>query len=143
VMLDGWKSKVAYQRIGKEAKIDVVGSREDILTPDKTSAFYFAGFTLALQDTDPNALPLKVGNYILGESTASRLFSRLREKESLSYGAGSVLQMSPQDKYGIFAIQASVKPENIDKAEKAAVEEFNKILKEGILEQELSAAKKG
>ncbi len=141
-MLADWKSKVPYRRIGREARIDVVGHRHDIVTPDKKNAMYLAGFTLALVDTDPDYLPLRMGNFILGEGTASRLWGRLRETESLSYQAGSILQVMPEDKYGIFVMLASTDPKNIDKADKAALEELEKIIKEGVSAADLQAARK-
>src|SRR5262249_3173605 len=57
-ILAGWKTKVAYQRIGQAAQPAVKGSRDSFLTPDKESATYAAGFTFTLKDTDPDYVPL-------------------------------------------------------------------------------------
>jgi len=142
-ILAGWKTPVAYQRIATEGNEKIPGGREDILTPDKENAIYLAAFALRMQDTEQDYQALRLGNFILGGSASSRLLDRLRQKEGLSYGAGSFVQVSALDKNGIFAMQAICNPENIDKADKAALEELYKILKGGITKDELLIAKKG
>jgi len=139
--LAGWKSDVPYQRIPEVAHT-VKGSRKDINTPDKENAIYLAGETLPMTDTDPDFPALRIGNYVLGGSPTARLFDRLRQKEGVSYGAGSKFQADPQDKYGVLMIYAICNPDNLDKADKAALDVVGSTLKDGITEKELATAKK-
>jgi zinc protease len=143
-ILDDWKSPVSFERIRYEPNLKAPAGTENILTPDKESAYYYAGYQFKLTDTAPDYLALRLGNYILGGGTDSRLFDRLRVKDGLSYGAGSSLSVSSQPEgKASFTVNASCKPENIDKADKAAREELNKILKDGVSKAELDNAIKG
>jgi zinc protease len=138
----GWKAKVPFQRITKSAVLTTRGSREDIVVPDKEGAILVAGEVLAISDTDPAYPALTLGNYILGGSGTSRLFDRLRQKEGLSYGAGSFLSASSQDKYGAFVFYAICNPKAIDEADQAAIEVVTRTLKDGVTEKELVNAQK-
>jgi len=139
--LAGWKSEVPYQRIPKVTHT-VKGTRKDINTPDKENAIYLAGETVPMSDTDPDFPALRIGNYVLGGSPTARLIDRLRQKDGISYGAGSQFQADPQDKYGALLIFAICNPKNLDKADKAALDVVGSTLKKGITETELVTAKK-
>jgi zinc protease len=138
--LGGWKSEVPYQRIPEVAHT-VKGQRKDINTPDKENAVYVAGETLPINNMDPAFPALRIGNYIMGGSPTARLFNRLRQKEGISYGAGSQLQVESQDKYGMLLIYAICNPQNLDQADKSALDEVGRTLKDGITEKELAVAK--
>ena len=140
-MLADWKAGVPYGRIAETARL-VKGGRKDIDTPDKENAIYLAGETFPLTDTDPDYPALKLGNFILGGSPTARLFDRLRQKEGISYGAGSQVRVESQDKYAQFLVFAICNPQNLDKADKAALNVVGRTLKEGITEDELVTAKK-
>jgi zinc protease len=141
--LAGWKSPVSNIRIEQVAKTDVGPSRQDIVTPDKASAVYVAGHLVAMTDTDPDYAALEIANFILGGNTlASRLGNRVRQKEGLSYGVNSHFNARIQDKYGQFIISAICNPENIDKLEKSINEEVGRFVKDGVTEAELAEAKK-
>lgn len=142
--LKSLKADVSYQRITRPARTDIAASKEVILTPDKANAFFIAGHNLGITDSDPDYAALVLGNYIFGGSTlSSRLGDRVRQKEGLSYGAVSIFSADAQDKAGRFIFYAICNPANIDKVEKASLEELERFLKDGITQAELDAAKKG
>ena len=65
---------------------------QSFATPDKPNAFFVAGFNLKIRDDDPDYPALVIGNYMLGGGFFnSRLATRLRQKDGLSYGVGSGL----------------------------------------------------
>ncbi len=138
----GWKTEIAYQRIPRKAFPNVAGSKTDIFTPDKENAVYVGGETFPLTDTAPDYPALSMGNYLLGGSSTSRLFERLRQKEGLSYGAFSQLYVDAQDPFASFSIKAICNPKAIDQADKAALDVLNQTLKDGVTEKELSDGKK-
>lgn len=140
-MFSGWKSEVAFERIARKV-IPVKGSTQNIFTPDKENAVYVAGETFPLSDTAEDYPALSVGNYLLGGSPTSRLFERLRQKEGLSYGAGSILQVESQDPFAALVMFAICNPKVIDKADKAALAVFSETLKKGVTEKELADGKK-
>src|SRR5260370_409852 len=97
-----------------------------------------------MRDTDPDYAALVLGNYVVGGGGfSSRLMDRLRQKEGWSYGAGSQIRVDAQDKVGLFLAFAMCNPDVIEKVDKAALEEINKVLKQGATAEEISAAKQG
>lgn len=138
-----WTAKVPFQRIPRMANTKVPAVKENILTPDKEGATYVAGMIFPYTDTAADYAALEVGNYILGGSFTSRLWTRLREKEGLCYGTGSRVNVDSQDPYTMFMTFAICNPENIDKVDKGAVEEITRLTKEGVSASELESAKKG
>lgn len=141
--LKGWKSKYPYQRI-MDKHIDVPAVNQNIETPDKANAMFMAGMNLNIRDDDPDYPALLLGNYILGGGFLnSRLATRIRQKEGLSYGVGSQIFADAQDKTGGFMAFAIYAPENRDKLEKAFKEEIERMLKEGFTQQEVDDARSG
>lgn len=136
------KATEPYQRITRAANPDVKANKEIILTPDKANAFYIAGHTLALNDSDPDFAALDVANFLFGGGTlSSRIGNRVRQKEGLSYGAVSIFAAQAKDKSAGFFMYAICNPENIDKVDRAIAEELEMILKDGITAKELDEAK--
>ncbi|HEX5625932.1 MAG TPA: insulinase family protein, partial [Saprospiraceae bacterium] len=141
--LGAWKSKAKYQRV-EDQYADVPAVNQNIETPDKANAMFLAGMNLNLRDDDPDYPALVLGNYILGGGFLnSRLATRIRQKEGLSYGVGSQLNADAQDKSGSFLVYAIYAPENRDKLEAAYKDEIAKMLKDGFTEQEINDAKSG
>ena len=142
-ILKGWESKVPVRRISREAPPAIPGSKDDILTPDKANAVFLAAVAFPMKEGDPDFAALRLGNFILGGGTlSSRLGDRIRQKEGLSYGVTSSFTASPRDPVAGLTINAITNPENIDKVEKAAVEELTRFLTDGPTTQELADAKK-
>jgi zinc protease len=97
-----------------------------------------------LKESDPDYAALRLGNYIFGGGTlSSRLGVRVRQKEGLSYGATSSLAVSTRDAHATFTASATINPENIDRVEKAFLEELNEFVANGPTRAELEDAKKG
>src|SRR5262249_54109137 len=91
-----WKSTAHFKRI-KDKYSDTPGSAESIDTPDKENALILAGYALAMRDDDPDYPAARLVNYVLGAGFGSRLLERLRQKDGLSYGAGSSLFADSSD----------------------------------------------
>lgn len=142
-MLQNWKSRQTFT-YRRRKYFNVSGTEQKINTPDKKNAVFLAGLNLQLNDENADYAPLIMGDYIWGGGFInSRLATRLRQKEGLSYGAGSYMYARPKDTTGFFGSYAIYNPENLDKLDKAYKEEINKLLKEGITAEELKAAKGG
>jgi zinc protease len=141
-ILKDWKSETPVREIEREAKKDLAGMKEDILTPDKANATFLAGIAFPLTDSDPESPALRLGNYILGGGTlSSRLGDRIRQKEGLSYGVSSSMSIPSRGNDARFSINAITNPENIDRVEIAAMEELTRFIAEGPTAQELIDAK--
>jgi zinc protease len=138
-----WKSASPYVRYATEYK-NTASVNNSIKTPDKANAMFVAGMNLNMRDDDPNYAAMVLGNYMLGGGFLnSRLATRIRQKEGLSYGVGSGVSISSLDKAGTFTAYAIYAPENAEKLEAAFKEEIQKMLKEGFTQEELDAAKSG
>ena len=142
-ILKDWKSDVPYKRIERRAAEVLVGSKENILTPDKANAVFLAGLAFPLKETDPDYAALRIGNFMFGGSTlSSRLGNRIRQKEGLSYGTTSSFNASTRDPNASFTVNAITNPLNIDKVEKAVAEELKEFLDNGPSQTELDDAKR-
>ena len=136
-----WKSPKTYRRIALAYRANAPAD-ETINTPDKEMAFVITGSTLAVRDDDAAYPALTMLNYMLGGSPTSRLFDRLRQKEGLSYGAGSRIFAHPIDVSGHFLAWAICAPQNLDKSLAAMREEIGRLVKNGVSDKELEEAKK-
>jgi len=142
-ILKDWKSDVPIKRIERAAPTDYKVFKDDIVTPDKANAVFLAGMVFQLKETDPDFAALRMGNFMFGEGTlSSRLGNRIRQKEGLSYGVTSSFGASPRDAAASFTVNAITNPENIDKLEKAFVEELTEYLANGPTKAELADAQK-
>jgi zinc protease len=143
-MFSGWKSGKPYARIERPYQPEVVAARETIVTPDKANALFVSLLAMPLREDNPDYPSLTIGNFILGGGAlSSRLGDRLRQKEGLSYGAGSGFSASSTDVHATLMMQAICNPKNLTKAVNAADEELARLLKDGVTTKELDAAKEG
>ncbi len=140
----GWKSPAPFVRLARESVNNQDGEFQQINTPDKANAAYFAAMTLPLRDDDVDYPALAIGNFILGGGgLSSRLADRVRQQEGLSYAIQSALQPSAVDRRSVFYIFAISNPGNAAKLHTVIHEELAKLLKDGVTEQELDDAKNG
>ena len=143
-LLGHWDSQKPYARIPRTAFTDVPGGQQDILTPDKANAMYLARQVLSLKDSDPEYPALVVGNFVLGGgSLSSRLGDRVRQQDGLSYGVGSQFDAASRDSLARLTLYAIANPGNVAKVVIAIREELERILKDGITDEELARAKQG
>jgi zinc protease len=142
-LFGGWKSARPFARVVSVYR-DVAPAVRTFETPDKANAFFLAGMNLNLRDDDPDYPALVLGNYMLGGGFLnSRLATRIRHKEGISYSVGSGLSANALDKVGTFTASAIYAPQNADKLEAAFKEEIGRALKEGFTDEEVAAAKSG
>lgn len=136
-----WKSSKNYTRLKAETKTPKAKSLQ-IEAPEKANAFYLAGLPLPLQDTHPDYVPLQLANRVLGGNVKSRLMDRLRQKDGISYGAGSQLSASAFEPSGMWVLYAIYAPQNLAKLKTSVQEELTQFVTHGITAEELADAKK-
>ena len=142
-LFGNWKSTQNYARITNKA-IPVQVINESVETPDKANAFFVASYNFDFRDDNPDYPSMVLGNFMLGGGFLnSRLATRIRQKEGLSYGVGSQFSAGALDPVGSFFAFAIYAPENVDKLEKAFKEEIEKVATDGFTAEELTAAKSG
>lgn len=139
-----WKAPVAYAPIHTHYH-DIQAKRDDFHTPDKPNAVFLARQNLSLNLLDADFPALSIATSILGgDALKARLADRIRQKEGLSYGATATLRAddsrSGRDDNGSLSIRAIVAPQNIAKLETAVREEYQRLVQDGVSEEELRDA---
>lgn len=142
-LFNDWESQVEFADIiDKYKKTEAMNVVFD--TVDKENATFVAALMLPVGENHPDAAAIELGNYIFGGGFLnSRLATRLRQQDGLSYGAGSfVTQMAKSQKstFGAYAICA---PQNLKAVEQGFNEELIRMLKDGFTDEEIAAAKSG
>ena len=136
-----WYAKKIYQRVPNPYYATQSQTFTEKVT-DKANAFFAASMTLPLSDRHPDYPALLLANYLLGGSPNARLSERIRQKEGLSYGVGSDLNVSATDDMAVFSVFAIFAPQNLNKLEKAIHEEMARAAEEGFSEVEIAEGKK-
>ncbi len=138
-----WKSKNAWVRIPNNY-VRSDSALISIETPDKANAIFFAVQRLNINDGDSTYAATQLGSEILGGGfLKSRLADRIRQRDGLSYGVGSQLSAPPWGQNGALLSYAIYAPQNIDRLQTAFREELDRLLRDGVTQDELDAARKG
>jgi zinc protease len=142
-LFGSWKNPTPYTRIvNKAATVETINQTYE--TPDKANAFFAAAYNFEFRDDHPDYPAMVLGNYMLGGGFLnSRLATRIRQKEGLSYGVGSQFNAGALDAIGSFFAYAIYAPENVEKLEAAFKDEIKKMITEGFTADEVAAAKSG
>lgn len=142
-LLDNWIAIKSFTRVADPYK-DIKAEDKEIITPDKKNAMLLTGMEIKMRDDNSDYPALMMGNFIFGQGFLnSRLATRIRQKEGISYGVGSYLQPGSKDEKTVFGAYAIYNPENKDKLIQAYKEELTKWVNQGITQEELDAAKTG
>jgi len=138
------QSKSPYSRLEREYR-EVKPVRIAINTPEKENAFIRARIDFPLRDDDAEAPALLLANEIFGGGSglSNRVMERLRQRDGISYGAGTGLTLGSRDRVGSWTLGAIMAPQNVAKAEKALREEIERARRDGFTAKELADAKKG
>lgn len=137
-----WTSPATYKRVAL-SYLPALNEERILHTPDKQMALVAMGVSFAMRDDDPHYPAMHMANYLFGEGFKSRLMRRLRQKEGLSYGAGSHLEISRHDATASLSFNAICATANADIALKALQEEYQHFLEQGVTEEELLEGKQG
>ena len=143
-LFEGWKAPNAWARVPVKHG-DIKPANLTVATPDKENAIFLARQNIDMRDEDADYPALYVANYILGGGAGldSRFGSRMRQKDGLSYSAGSGLSVPSVDRAATWSAYAIAAPQNVAKVEVAFREELARALKDGVTAEELANAKSG
>jgi zinc protease len=104
-LFGGWKSPAPYTQVKRNyQKMETVN--QSFEAPDKTNAIVLAALKLNLDDDNPDFMALWIANNVFGSSPNSRLFSRIRGKDGLSYSVSTSFNAGTQETSGQLAFQA-------------------------------------
>ncbi len=135
--LGAFKAPEGYVRIPQPFRATEAGDAVT-QTPDKAMAVMATGMRLPLKDSDTDFPAMMMADYLLGGGFLSgRVPQRLREKDGLSYGAGTQLQPSSFEANSMFLGYAIFNPTNLGKVERGFAEEVTKALEGGFTADEV------
>jgi zinc protease len=140
-LFGAWSSHSRYVRV-PDPLVAKRAAAMPIETPDKANAFLIGQTGFALSDNDADYPALMLANYILGGSTNSRLWNRIRQKEGLSYGIGSSMQASSWEQNTALSISAIFAPENLERLRRGVQDEVERAGREGFSAEEVAEAKR-
>jgi zinc protease len=143
-LFTGFASPAPYARVERDYRA-VKPARIVLDTPDKENAIIRARLDFPLRDDDPDAPALALANAIFGGGAgmSNRLIERLRQKDGLSYGAGTGLNVGSRNRLASWGLAAIVAPQNVARAEQAIREELERARRDGFTAKEVEDAKKG
>jgi zinc protease len=137
-----WKSAQSYERVPQPAA-PVQGQRLQTVMKDKPNAVALGSLAMPFTDDHPDYAAMRLAAHVLGASGFdSRLLTRLRQKDGLSYGAGADLRASSFEPHAELSLYAIFAPENRARVEQGFSEELQRLVKDGITPVELDTAKK-
>jgi zinc protease len=136
-----WKSPKPYKVITRDwQKLAPVERSTE--TPDKTDANFTMISTMAMNQDDPDYWAMVLADQMLGGDEKSRLWTRVREREGLSYSVATSFNAGIQEKFASFSGAAICAPQNMDKVETAFKEEIARAVRDGFTAAEFEAARK-
>lgn len=129
INLTQYKSKYQPLKSNKIVKVN----------KDSQAAWLIFGWLTDGVSNEKDWASLQVIDSILGSGMSSRLFTQLRDEQSLAYQVGS--SFSAHTNQGVFAVYIATNPDNIPVAKDGILKEINKLKKEFITDKELAEAK--
>ena len=134
-----WNSKLPFAEVVPEY-FEVKAATEALNTPDKSNAFVMGMVNLQISQKDPDYPAVMMANELLGGGTftGSRIPQRLREKEGISYGAGSYADIKYQTKQGNWVVGGIFNPIYKNRMDSALQEEIAKAIDKGFTQDELT-----
>ena len=141
-LFGAWKSPAAYARVPDPFRANVPAALK-LAVPDKANAFLIGVTRMPVDDMSPDYPALLVANFILGDSASARVPERLRQKDGLSYAAGTFFQPSSLDVNSAIGAYAIFAPENLERVRSGLAEELDGAVRNGFTDAEVKAAKDG
>lgn len=138
------KPLLETMNVGKKIELEKVNfiskKEEKILIKDTQQAYIYFGSSFNIDSKDEENYKAKVASFILGGSGfGSRLMEEIRVKRGLAYSAYGSISVNKSHSY--FNGYLQTKNESADEAKKLVGEIIENFVKDGVTQEELSAAK--
>ncbi|RUT71699.1 insulinase family protein [Flavobacterium cupreum] len=135
-----WNSKSKYE-LAKPSYFETKVLDKDFITPDKENAVALGRISFKMTRTSADYPAFVMANEILGSGgfLSARIPMRLREKEGISYGAGSFIDVPITSDVASWSYYAFLNPAKKNAVETATKEEISKALKDGFTADELKS----
>ena len=140
-LFGSWQAVAPYARVPNPYR-PTTRAEMRFDTPDKPNAIVVGTTNAQIRDLDPDYAALAVAERILGGGPEARIPARLREKEGLSYSAGTYLQPGQIDDLGSLGVYAIFPPQELPRVRKAFDEELARAIETGFTAEEVANAKR-
>lgn len=141
-LLAGWKSPAPYARIERSYHPLPVATEQRTMA-DKPNLVYVAVQNLPMSEDDPDFAPVALAIQMLAGGSSSRLSTRLREREGLTYSVYGYLSADRRMANAVVTLRAILAPTNLPRFQSALNEELARAWKDGFTAEELEAARHG
>jgi len=136
-----WRARETYTRIA-DSHQTILAQTRILETPGKANAVFRAGLRLPVGENHADYPALRMVSYLLGGGFInSRLATRLRQQEGLSYSVSASLGVSSIENSGSLMVYAIYAPQYRERLAQAFEEEIRRIGRDGFTEQELADGK--
>ena len=138
-----WNSKSTYAKLNPTF-FETKKIMKNVLTPDKENAAATGGFNFKMNQKSADYPAFIMADQILGSGgfMSARIPQRLREKDGISYGAGSYMTIPISNDVANWGFYSLYNPAKRNAVESAVKEVIEKAVKEGVTSQELTDNKK-
>ncbi|PIF59857.1 pitrilysin family protein [Flavobacterium sp. 2] len=135
-----WNSKSKYV-MAQPTFFETKKLDKEFITPDKENAVAIGKISFKMNLKSPDYPAFVMANEMLGSGgfLTARIPMRLREKEGISYGAGSFINVPVTNDVAYWLYYAFLNPTKKNAVETAAKEEISKALKDGFTAEELKS----
>jgi zinc protease len=138
-----WTSSQRYAAL-PEPWQDIAARVQSIETPDKQNANLRGGLRIPAGERHADYPAMLLATHLLGGGfLSSRLPTRIRQKEGLSYSVNASLASSAGSANSVLYISAIYAPQNRARLEEAVREELQRLFNDGFSATELADARKG
>lgn len=111
--------------------------------PDKANAGFGWAIALPLGEDDPDYPAMALAQHMVSGARSSILFTRLREREGLTYGIVSFFVVQPRDRYTTWSNVILVAPKNIERLQRSFRDEIDRIVTRGFTADEFAIYRDG
>ena len=98
-------------------------------------------YPIDIKPNNPDLIPLRVANGVLGGGSTGRLFQYLREKKAWTYGSYSGVRANKWDNSGSFTASANATAEATDSSVGAIINEMENMRRKKVTQEELEGYK--
>ncbi|MGH2667079.1 M16 family metallopeptidase [Flavobacterium sp.] len=124
-----WNSKIAYEKV-VPTYFETSKANDKINTPDKENAAVAGKINFKMDTKNADYPAMVMANEMIGSGgfLTSRIPIRLREKEGISYGAGSYISIPTDNDVASLGFYAFFNPTKVSKVEEALADEIKKVV---------------
>ncbi|MFP4208222.1 MAG: M16 family metallopeptidase [Wenzhouxiangella sp.] len=138
-----WTAPTAFERIDR-VHTPIEPATLTAQLDDKANAVLIGRYSFPMNDEHPDYPALSLAGHLIGGGfLSSRLATRIRDDEGLSYGVGAGFGASSLDEIANFQAFAMFAPENRERLVAVMFEELDRVMADGFDGEEVETGRRG